>query len=217
MKKPNKQPVPKTDVSESEDKSTKRFVFWMVFITVVVIIVGGAAIYWLVSKYIEQSNKNKSQDITIGLLEEKKKDLVELKPNYEKINQPGENGKSDADLILNAMPETQAYDALIAMIERMAGESGGKVTSISSTESAEGIEEGGNTGQQSYNVVVDFEGSYDQTLDFLEKTEKASRVMDFVSMSLGGPVGAANISPNMTFKVYYQGPADISPKEEQLQ
>lgn len=219
-KKPNTDPVPKTDTSKQEDKSTRRFVFWMVFVTVVIILVGGVSLYWLVNKYIEQSNKNKSQDITIGLLEQKKKDLEALKPNYEKINAPGEKGKSDAELILDAVPESQAYDALIAMIERMAGESGGKVVTISSesSESGSGEESGGGSDSSTtpYNVSVEYEGSYEQTMDFLKKSEKSARVMDFVSMSLGGSIGGSKISPSITFKVYYKPPANIEPTTEQL-
>ncbi len=220
-KKPNTDPVPKTDTSKQEDRSTRRFVFWMIFISVVIVLVGGVVLYWLVNMYIEQSNKNKSQDITIGLLEDKKKDLEELKPNYEKINAPGENGKSDAQLILDAVPDSQAYDALIAMIERMAGESGGKVTTISSDTSASGSEGDGGDGNtstsaQSYNVTVQYEGSFEQVMEFLKKSEKSARVMDFVSMSLGGSIGGDKISPSITFKVYYKTPANIEPTTEQL-
>ncbi len=206
--------APKTEISQHQDKSTNRFVFWMVFITVLIVIVGGAAIYWLAGEYVKQSNKNKSQDITIGLLNEKKKDLAELKPNYDKINQPGENGKSDADLILNAMPEDRGYDSLIAMLERMGGEAGVKIKTISSAkkDSASGGEK-----PISYEVTVALDGTSAQIFDFLTKTEKSSRVLDFVSMNLGGEIGGTKNNATITMNAYYQKPANINSTYKELE
>lgn len=213
-KEKTKQNVPKTDISQHQDKSANRFVFWMVFITVAIVIFGGAAIYWLAGEYVKQSNKNKSQDITIGLLNEKKKDLAELKPNYEKIIQKDANGKSDADLILNALPEERGYDELIAMIERMGGEAGVKIKSISSSKKDTTSGEGNPI---SYEVTVVMDGTSAQIFDFLTKTEKSSRVLDFVSMNLGGEIGGTKNNATITMNAYYQKPANINSTYKELE
>lgn len=223
LKKDPAKTAPKTDRSEDDDRSTKKFVMGMIALIILSVLGGGAVLLWLTGQFIEQSNKNKSQDITIGLLEKKKQALESLKPNYEKINAKDANNKSDASLILNAMPDNQAYDQLIAMIERMGGESGGRVTAIASeVGKSSGTSAGtgagiGAGGADSYNITVSYDGSYEQTLEFLRKTEKSARVMDFVSMSLGGGIGEAKISPSIILKVYYQGPASIAPTQEPLQ
>lgn len=210
MKNPD---APKTDISQEDAKSTRRFVFWMVALIALTIIAGGAILYWLVGEFVTQSNKNKSQDITIGLLEKKKKDIQELKPNYEKIIAPGENGKSDADLILSALPEDEGYDELIAMLEKMGQESGVKITTISKSGQSE---EAQSPSPSSFQAAVNLEGDFAKILDFLKKTEDSSRVLDFVSMSLSGSTKSGVVTSTITFDSYYQGPASIEPTEEEL-
>lgn len=206
--------VPKTDVSQHDDKSTRRFIFWMVALIFLIILVGGGVLYWLIGQYINQSNKNKSQDITIGLLEKKKKDIELLKPNYEKITTKGTDGRSDADLILSAMPTDQGYNELIAMLERMGVESGVKISTISKGGEGESAKA---PSPSSYQATVSMEGEFSNILDFLRKTENSSRVLDFVSMNISGSTRSGKVSSTSTFKAYYQTPADISPTTKELQ
>lgn len=204
--------VPKTDISKSGDKAVRRFIFWLVALIVVMVVVGAAVIYWLVGQYIKQSNKNKGQDQTITLLETKQSNLSLLKPNYEKITTKGAGGISDGDLILRAMPTDKAYDALIAMIERMAQESGVKVSSI--TQSAQDTGSTGPAGAYTFSVSLD--GDYAKLLEFLKKTEQSARVMNFVSMSFSGNLGSGNITATVTLKTYFKTPVDINSSFEAL-
>lgn len=209
--------VPKTDVSQDDDKSTRRFVFYMVALIILIIIIGGGVLYWLVGDYIKQTNKNKAQDKTIELLEQKKKDLVQLKPNYDKIIVPGADGRSQADLILNAVPDTEGYKEIIAMVERMGRESGVLIPSV--TKSATPTP-GGTTTQasttSSYQIAVNIGGTFTQLLDFITKTEKSSRVMNFVTLSISGSTKSGVIASSATFMVYYQLPANINSTEAHL-
>lgn len=212
--KSQKPTVPKTDVSQHDDKSTRRFVFWMVAIIVVIILVGGAILYWLIGQYVNQSNKNKSQDITIGLLEKKEKDIQLLKPNYEKIIASSDNGKSDADRILSAMPKDQGYSELIAMLENMGAQSGIKISTISKAGEGEVAQ---SPSPSSYETTVSMESDFNKILDFLRKTENSARVLDFSSMTLSGSTKSGQVSSTVTFKAYYQTPADINPTTKDLQ
>jgi len=205
--------VPKTDVSLHDDKSTRRFVFWMIVLMVLILIAGGAVLYWQIGEYVKQSNKNKSQDITIGLLEKKKKDIELLKPNYDKLITKDSNGKSDADLILSAMPRDLGYSELIAMLEKMGAESGVKISTIS--KSGEGQQVAA-PNPSSYETTVSMEGEFSNIQEFLLKTENSARVLDFVSMNLSGSTKSGRVTSSTTLKAYYQTPADISPTEQEL-
>lgn len=205
--------VPKTDVSLHDDKSTRRFVFWMVALMVVIVLAGGAVLYWLIGEYVHQSNKNKSQDITIGLLEKKKKDLELLKPNYAKVIAGSGEGRSEADLILSAMPNDLGYSELIAMLENMGAESGIKISTISKSGEAKVAEA---PSPSSYETTVNMEGEFSKILDFIRKTENSARVLDFVSMDLAGSTKSGSVTSSSTFRAYYQTPANISPTEEDL-
>lgn len=207
--------VPKTEVSQGEDKATRRFVAIMITIIVVTVLAGGGVLYWLIGKFVYQSNKNKAQDETIYLLEQKKINIDKLRPNYEKITAKGANGKSDADFILNAMPVDEGFRELIAQLERMGQESGIKVTSITKATAASGT-----TAQSSitssYDVSVSLQGQSSKILEFLRKTEKSSRVLDFVSMDTSSAQGNEEPTATATFRAYYQGPANIKPTEKEL-
>jgi Tfp pilus assembly protein PilO len=208
--------VPKTEVSMSEDKATRRFIAIMISVIVVTVLVGGAVLYWLIGKYVFQTNKNKAQDQTIYLLQQKQTNLQQLKPNYDAITAKGASGKSDADLILNAMPVDEGFRELIAQLERMGQESGVRVSTISkATTSSTGSTSSSVT--KSYDVTVNMEGDFPKILEFLRKTEKSSRVLDFVSMNTSKASTGSGSTATATFRAYYQGPADIKPTEKELQ
>lgn len=207
--------VPKTEVSQVEDKATRRFVAIMIAIIVVTVLAGGGVLYWLIGKFVYQSNKNKAQDETIYLLEQKKTNIEKLRPNYEKITAKGANGKSDADLILNAMPVDEGFRELIAQLERMGQESGIKVTSITKATAASGATAQSSV-TSSYDVSVSLQGQSSKILEFLRKTEKSSRVLDFVSMDTSSAQGNEEPTATATFRAYYQGPANIKPTEKEL-
>lgn len=209
-KNPKKIAVPATDTSMEENASTNRFVLAMIGVIALAVIVGGIALYYLVGQYIKQSNKNKAQDITIGLMEQKQTNIEALKPNYATITAPGANGKSDADLILIAMPIDEAYDSLIAMLENMAQQSGVGIQSIAKAADTAGT-------ANSYNVSLSMSGSYNQILDFLSKTENSARIFDFVSMNIGGATrSGSNVTVSATFKTYYNPAANIAPTQVPL-
>lgn len=203
--------VPNTDVSQNEERATQRFVLIMIAIISITVIAGGVALYWIVGQYIKQTNKNKAQDITIGLMETKKANIEKLKPNYESMLVPGPNGKSNADLILIAMPTDEAYGNLIAMLEVMAQQSNIKMSTINKTAKTDNLV--GN----SYQFSLSLSGNFGQILDFLSKTENSARVFDFVSMDIsGGTTSSSNVTVTATFKTYYNPPANIAPKEVTL-
>ncbi len=208
--------VPNTELSATEDKATRRFIIIAVAIIAVTVIVGGGLLYWLIGKFIYQTNKNKAQDQTISLLEQKKTNLELLKPNYDKIIAKGANGKSDADLILNAEPSDEGFRELIAMIERMGQESAIKVSSIAKATTTSGTST--STGSsKSYDVTLSMDGPLSNVLTFLKKTENSSRIMDFVSMDTSKSSTGAGSTTTATFRVYYTSPADIKPTQKELQ
>lgn len=202
--------IPNTDISMDENSNTNKFVFYMIAIITLAVIAGGIALYYLIGQYIKQSNKNKAQDITLNLLEQKKIDIDNLKPNYATIIAPGAGGKSDADLILIAMPLTESYDSLIAMLENMAQQSNVKLLSIAKTSEA-------SESANSYSFSVSLSGGFSQILEFLKKTENSARIFDFVSMNIGGTTkGGGDVTVSATFRTYYNPSANIAPKEVPL-
>jgi len=226
MPEPTKQPttnkkspsIPQTDVSLGDDKSTRNFVYAMIGLTLIMLIAGGSLLYWLIGGYVYQSNKNKAQDETISLLEKKKQDLAQLKPNYEAVKAVGSNNKSEADLILNAMPTDEGFRQFIGMIENMSQKANVKVSSLTKPSSAAAALNSGvalPAGVQSSQVSIPIEGSYDNVIAFLKETENSSRVMDFVSMSIGNISGNLSVTP--TFNIYWQAPANIESTQKELQ
>ena len=165
-----------------------------------------------------QTNKNKAQDKTIGLLEQKKRDLAELQPNYDKITAPGPNGKSQSASILSAQPENEAYKDLIAMVERMGQDSGVKIPSISKSSAAATTTTTDPTSAViPYQISVSISGTFAQVEDFIKKTENSARVMDFVTLNIGGSTKSGPVTASATFTVYYQPPADISSTQKELE
>lgn len=208
-------PKPSTDISQKDEAYTKRFVLIMIGASVLIVIVGGILLYWLVGRYIDQSNKNKAQDMTIKLLEQKKSDLAALQPNYEKITAPGGDGKSDADRILAAMPADEGYKQLIPAIEEMGQQAGVRVSSISKSTAAGSTPAVAST-YPGYAVSVPLEGNFSNVLDFVRKTEDSSRVMNFVSMSIEGSTRSGPVLASLVFSVYYKLPASIAPTTKEL-
>lgn len=213
--KPKKPINPNTEISKKDENYTKRFVLIMIGITALIVIVGGAFLYWLVGRYVDQSNKNKAQDMTIKLLEQKKADLAALQPNYEKIIAPGADGKSQADLIIDAMPADEGYKQLIPAIEKMGQEAGVKVSSISKAAGANSKTAAASV-YPGYSVSVPLDGNFSNILDFVRKTEDSSRVMNFVSMSIDGSSRSGPVSASLVFSVYYKLPANIAPTTKEL-
>lgn len=207
--------APTTRASQSDDKATKRYVFYMVSAMVLIAIVGGVIIYQLASAYVVQTNKNKAQDLTIGLLEKKQDDLAKLQPNYDAIITKGPSGKSDADLILNAMPTDEGYKQLIAMIERMGQESGIQIPAVTKTTGTTVTSQA--AGATPYQISISMNGTFAQVLEFIKKTENSSRVIDFVSMNVNGSTKSGPIQATATFTVFWQKPADIAPTQKELQ
>jgi Tfp pilus assembly protein PilO len=196
----------------------------MIALTLLMLIVGGAALYWLIGRYVYQTNQNKAQDETIELLEKKKQDIAALKPNFDAIKAQGAGGKSEAELILNAMPTDEGFRQFVGMIENMAQKTNVRVSSLSKpgagaggAAAAVGLNSGVAlpSGVQSSQVSVPVEGSFNNVIAFLKATENSSRVMDFVSMSIESTTGNVSVSP--TFKIYWQAPANIQPTQRELQ
>jgi len=208
--------VPKTDISLYDDKSTRRYVFYMIVAMVLIVIGGGIAIYQLGKAYLYQSNKNKAQAKTISLLEEKKQNLQELKPNYEAITAKGAGGKSDAELILSAMPADEGYKQLIAMIERMGQEAGVQIPGVTKSATT-ASSSSGNGDVNPYQISISMTGTFAQVMDFIKKTENSSRVMNFTTLSFNGSTKGGEIQASASFTVYWEKPANIAPTEKELE
>ncbi len=209
--------VPMTEISMGQDKSTRNYLLTVILIIFIVVLAGGIAIYWLWGSFILQTYKNKAQDQTIGLLEQKKKDLVQLKPNYDKLILPGFDGKSTQDQILIAVPTNEAFAELLAMVERMGNESNVKITSISKGATPTVATKINVGGVSSYSVTIAMEGTRETVQAFLAKTEDSARVLDFISISYGDDTQDKKITAQTSFTVYFQGPANISPTTKELQ
>jgi len=217
---PAKKPlvVPKTDVSQDNDKSTRRFVYYMIALIALIAIAGGVLVYWLAGNFVTQTNKNKAQDKTIGLLEQKKLDLIELMPNYDAIVAPTANGRSQKDVILSALPDNDGYKELIAMIEKMGQQSGVLIPSVSRAATAGSTAATQQAGAAlPYQVSVSINGTFAQVQDFIKKTENSARVMDFVTLNITGSTKSGPVTASATFTVYYQLPANINPTEKGLE
>ncbi len=208
--------VPTTEVSMEQDKSTRNYLITVILIIFIVVLAGGIAIYWLWGSFTLQTYKNKAQDQTIGLLEQKKKDLVLLKPNYDKLISPGFEGKSTQDQILIAVPTNDAFAELLAMVERMGNESNVKITSISRGGTPTVASEAVTEGVSSYSIAIAMEGTRETVQAFLAKTEDSARVLDFISISYGDDTREQKITATTSFTVYFQGPANINSTTEEL-
>lgn len=215
--KPNKTPIV-TEKNELEERKTKNYIIILCFVIALIVLGGGFLIYYLASTYSYQANKLKAQDEQIKLLEQKQKNLVELKPNYEAITAKGANGVSDADLILRALPTETDFKGLIAMLEKMGQQSGVKIVSVTqqNTQSSGSTDSQKGSPAQPVPFTVTIEGPYQGLVDFLKKTEQSSRVINFASMALTGGSGQP-IQANLTMNSYWQPPADIKPTTRPLQ
>jgi len=212
----NKVEVPKTEVSKATDVATRNYLIISGVVVLLIALLGIFSIYWLGGKYVYQSNLNKAQDQLISSLVKKQKDLQALKPNFDAINAKGANGISDAELILRAVPTTQDYESLIAILEQMGKESGVKVTNITQQATSQASQAQSNTqansavqtaGATSFVFTTNVEGSYNSILDFLKKTENSARVINFNSMDINGNTG--NITANLTMTTYFKPDANI--------
>lgn len=210
--------VPKTDVSKATDVATRNYLIISGAVVFMIALLGIFSIYWLGGKYVNQSNLNKAQDQLISSLVKKQKDLQALKPNFDAINAKGANGISDAELILRAVPTTQDYESLIAILEQMGKESGVKVTNITQQATAQNSQtqqdsqskansEVKTAGATPFVFTVNVEGTYTAILDFLKKTENSARVVNFNSMDINGSTG--NITANLTMTTYFKPDANI--------
>lgn len=197
----------------AQDTTNRKYLIIVGLIVTAIVLVGGYFIYRLTIQYIYQSNLNKAQDQLINSLVTKQKNLQELKPNYDAINTKGANGVSDATLILKAVPTTKDYENLIAILEKMGQDSGVKVTNVSqggasgTAASTTETPSASSSSATAFPFTVNVEGSYAAILDFLKKTEKSARVINFNSMSLNGNTG--NITTNLTMTTYYKPDANI--------
>lgn len=209
--KKSKPVLPATELSHKQAEKTRNYLFLMGAIIAAVIIVGGYLIYRLATQFAHQSNLNRAQDELISDLNTKQKNLIELKPNYEAIIAKNGGSISDATRIMQAVPNTQDYENLIAILEKMGAESGVKVSSVSQSASTTAAT-GTGSGPIIFPFSVNIEGSYNSILEFLKKTEQSARVINFSTMSLSGGSGAStggNISANLTMTTNYQNPANI--------
>ncbi len=210
--------IPKTDVSQDNDKSTRRFVYYMIALIALIVIAGGVLVYWLAGNFVTQTNKNKAQDKTITLLEQKKLDLAELLPNYDAIIAPTNNGRSQKDAILSALPDNDGFKELIAMIEKMGQQSGVLIPSVSRSGAASAAAAADQTvAALPYQVSISIGGTFAQVQDFIKKTENSARVMDFVTLNIAGSTKSGPVTASATFTVYYQLPANINPTEKGLE
>jgi len=222
VKKLKKVVVPNTEVSLAQSTSTRKYLTIVGAICAVVIIAGGYTGYRLASSYAKQSNQNKAQDQLVASLETKQKNLKELKPNYDAITNAPAGGRADSILILNALPITQDYENLIAVLEKIGKDSGVKLSTVSQSgavaATAPVAAEPGAvevaTGPSPFGFTVNIEGTYNAVLDFLKKTENSSRVINFNSMTLGGTSPA--ITASLTMTTYFQTSANISSTEVPL-
>lgn len=235
--------VPKTEVSLAQAQTAKHFYLITSLILAVIIIGGGYASYKLFNSYIHKSNEIKAQDKLIHSLNQKKEDLEALKVPYANITSSNGGTGSDAEAILRALPVTEDYKSLIAMLENIANVSGVSLDSVSrtsggsststtttpaptstaggsaSTSGSSTSSSGAGAPQQPQELVfsVSISGPYEKIILFLDNTEKSARVINFKSMQISSSSeGGKDIKANLTMKTYYQAPADISSTQEDL-
>lgn len=224
--------VPATQISTAEAKQNRQYLMIMIAVSAVIVLVGGYISWKLFGTYIRRTNEVKAQDQYISALKQKKQDLNDLQPNYQRITQKGANGFSTADEIYRALPKHIEYKTLIGVIENISAASGVNAsispsasggaaatgTSNSSTPSSgpTDLSDDDFTGSspQEFAFTVTVTGPYDQVIKFLQNTENSLRPINFQSMSLTGTTGT--IQASVVFKTYYQGLADIANKEEPL-
>lgn len=210
---------PSTDESAKQAATNQHSLWLLGSLVAAIVLVGGWLGYQLATRYILEANKIKAQDILINALVQKQQALDQLRPNYDAITAKQGNGVSDADLILRALPLDADYKNLIAILEKIGQESGVQVTSVTQTgggnlADSQTTASPGST-PQPFSFTVGLQGSYPAILQFLQKTEQSSRVMNFSSMTLSGGSGG-NVQANITMSTDFQGPADISSTKRPL-
>ncbi len=231
--------TPRTEVTLAQAQTTKHFYLIIGLILFVIIAGGGFGIYKLLSVYSHRDSEIKAQNKLKDSLDKKIEALDALKEPYAKINDSKGGIGSEAAMILRALPITEDYKALVAMMDNIASVSGVKMLSISKTgdasaaatpapspapaADASGTSSTGTapaaTGpvtQQPKTLVftIGLEGKYDMIIKFLENTEKASRVVNFKSMKISP--GGENIKADLTMETYYQDEANIDSTFEEL-
>lgn len=212
--------VPKTEISQAQDKSARNYIILMFVIIGVIVVVGGYIIYRLATQFTYISNLNRAQDMLISALNTKQQNLTSLEPNYAAITAKDANGISTASRILSAMPITQAYDNLIATMEAIGQQSGVKVTSVSLDDKSATANTGSNSSNNTqsgipFTFTVNVEGSYSSIITFLQKTQQSARVINFNSMTVTGSNGG-DLTASITMTTFYQPEANIESTFENL-
>lgn len=221
--------LPKTEVSLSQAQTAKHFYLITSLILAVIILGGGFGIYKLLTAYTHKDNEIKAQNKLMNSLSEKIENLEALKAPYAEITDSKGGTGSKADAILRALPTTDNWTALVAMMDNIAnlssvtmlsvskaGATGSTTSSSTTATPAETSPSGSSTTPQSKSLVftIEVEGKYDNIIKFLENTEKSSRVINFKSMKISP--GEENIKASLTMETYYQDEANIDPTYEEL-
>lgn len=239
LKQSKKPQTPKTEISLEQAQTAKHFYLITSLILAAILLGGGYASYRLFTNYIHKSNEIKAQDKLVSSLDQKIKDLDTLKVPYAQITDSKGGTGSDADAILRALPVTEDYKSLIAMLENMANVSGVTLDSVSKSSSAAtpaatpapasssdapsttANSSSASTGAQQPQPLtfsVSISGPYDKIIRFLDNSEKSARVINFKSMQLSndGGTGGNSVKASLTMETYYQDKANIESTQEDL-
>lgn len=227
--------VPRTDVSQREAVSAGKYYLVVGLIILAIVLVGAYFINSLFNQYIKESNKIKAQDKTISLYKAKLDDLATLETAFKEMKEKRGN-LSDAERVMNALPQREEYRSLIAMMESIAASSGVTLSSVSngsssgasnssstssssgssssSTSSSSSSSSAKTTSPQNLVFTVSIEGDYGRLIAFLTNTEKSARVINFRDMKISGEKD--KITADLTMETYWQDKANIESTQEEL-
>lgn len=148
----------------------------------------------------------------------------QLDENLENIPALLENhhGLGDrANLVMQALPEQSDFPGLASSLELIAGQSGARLKTVSPLDTAGSTATSQSTPTQSsstqptaFAVSLAIEGNYDSIKRFLSNIELSVRPMKVTDVKLGGTTTA--MTATFELETFYQGPADMSEKTENV-
>lgn len=175
-----------------------------VVVTVAVVIISGFALKSLFGK-LNQNNQ---------LLSKKRVAQEQVTKNLEALSQLSQQYSAlgpKRTLILDALPTTPNFPAIVSMMEELSKNAGVELLSVAPSE----IESTGRvTGAAQYQFTASISGSYDSFKEFLRNVELSLRPMAITTMKISG--NSSLLGVDMTISTYYQAEFDTSLKTEPL-
>lgn len=209
------------------DKDSKTMIIWVAIAVFIVIfsIISGHSLYTelsyrnrVIAADSTAYNQLKNDVNTSGQLVGSYKDFVDTSTNIigGSTNNNSQNNGDNAKIILDALPSTYDYPALIASLQSLLGSQGVTINSITGTDSPPGPSSGLNS---SAPIAMPFSfsvsGSFQSIQNVVSAFEHSIRPMQFQTVDISG--SQSSLTLNVSAQTYFQPAIGFNIKKEIVQ